>query len=358
MTGKLKKDIDREIKVFLADIDKKYGLRRISPLLSYGINDFLMRPGKRIRPILFILAYEGYSGKSNIPRRELIRTSLSIEFLHDFLLIHDDIIDRSELRRGRLALHKLFDQKLGISSAAGIGSGLGIVAGDIVYAFAIESFLACGETPMKKEKALKELIGTTILTGTGEFIDITGGLKSIDRISRKEIFDIYALKTAKYTFEGPMRIGAALAGAKTPELNKLSRLGGILGRAFQVLDDMLDIFMSSKNTGKPVLSDLSELKKTLLVREAYHRLDKASARIFKRLFEKKKKTKHDLERLKKMITGTEAPRYCLNMVNALLDEAGKAISKLKMKKEQKRAIASLVEDLRTKTGEVEQSVRD
>jgi len=356
MTDKLKRDIDREIKVFLAEADKKYGLNKISPLLFSGIKDFLMRPGKRIRPILFILAYEGYSKKSSISPRELIRASLSIELLHDFLLIHDDIIDRSELRRGRPAMHKFFGHKLGVSPTSGIGEGLGIVAGDIIYALAMEAFLASDETLRRKEKALKELIAATVFTGVGEFIDITGGSKSIDLISRKEIFDIYTLKTAKYTFEGPMRIGAALAGAKDSELNKLSKLGIILGRAFQILDDMLDIFMTSKNTGKPILSDLSESKKTLLAREAYHRLDSASGRIFKRLFTKINKTKRDLERLKKLIKNTDAPEYCLATIYGLLEEAGSVINGLGIKKRQKDTIAGLVKDLHAKTKTVERSI--
>ena len=345
----LKKDIDREIRSFLVDVKKDLKLHAISPLLFEGVKDFVERPGKRIRPILFILAYLGYTRRNGIPRKKLLRSSLSLELLHDFLLIHDDVIDKSDMRRGKPSLHRLFNSKMKVSPNDDAGSDLSIVAGDVIFALAVESFLSLDEDNKRKEKALREFLRITAFTGAGEFIDITAGMKSIDKVSRKEIFDIYTLKTAKYTFEGPMRIGASLAGVNDAELKKLSSLGTALGRAFQILDDLLDVFSTTSETGKPVLSDLVESKKTLLVWETFRRLGANDRKSFKQLFGKKSKTKKDLQRIKQLIIESGAHSYCVRKIHALLKEAMLFSDSIKMKKRYKKELLGLIENIISKT---------
>ena len=349
MIKTLKKDIDCEIRAFLADVKKDLKLHTISPLLFEGVKDFVERPGKRIRPILFILAYLGYTRRGRIPRKKLLRSSLSLELLHDFLLIHDDVIDKSDMRRGKPSLHRIFNSKLKVSPHDDAGSDLSIVAGDVIFALAVESFLSFDEDPKRKEKALGEFLRMATFTGTGEFIDITAGMKSIDKVSRKEIFDIYTLKTAKYTFEGPMRIGASLAGANDVELKKLSRLGVALGKAFQILDDLLDVFSTTSETGKPVLSDLAESKKTLLVWETFRRLAPGDRKNFKLLFEKKAKTKKDLQRIKQLIIESGAYNYCVRKIYSLLKEAILFSDTIKMGKRYKKELLGLIENIVSKT---------
>ena len=103
------------------------------------------------------------------------------------------------------------------------------------------------------------------IPGGGEYIDVVSSITPIDKVSKQDIYMTYILKTAKYTFEYPMVIGARLAGVPKKELEKLSHLGILLGEAFQIQDDMLDIFFTSKEIGKSALSDLEEAKKTLLL---------------------------------------------------------------------------------------------
>ncbi|MBU1128098.1 MAG: polyprenyl synthetase family protein [Candidatus Omnitrophica bacterium] len=349
MINKLKEDIDREIRLFQADVKKDLKLHTISPLLFEGIKDFVERPGKRIRPVLFILAYLGYTKKRRISRQKLLRASLSLELLHDFLLIHDDVIDKSCMRRGKLSLHRLFNSKLKISSDDETGSDLSIVAGDVIFALAVGSFLSFDGNSERKEKALVEFIKTAALTGAGEFIDITSGMKGIDKISRKEIFDICTFKTAEYTFCGPMKIGASLAGAANAELKKLSGLGIALGRAFQILDDLLDVFSTTIRTGKPVLSDLAESKKTLLVWETFRRLGTKDKKIFKVLFGKKSKTKEDLQKIEQLIIKSGARLYCVSKIHALIKEARSLSAGVKMKKRYKQELSRIIDDIALKT---------
>jgi len=352
----LKKDIDREIKQYLSHIRKKYKLHLVSDLLFSGIEDFLKREGKRIRSTLMIISYLGYTKKRKIRKSLLLRSAVSLEFLHAFLLAHDDIIDRSSLRRGKPALHKYYEINAGALTGSEIGNNLALVAGDIIFAFAIDSFLAVEEDPLRKEKGIRRLIDSTIWTGAGEFIDVIGESRDLHEMKLKDVFSIYTLKTARYTFEGPLLIGAELAGAGKKELERLSGLGITLGRAFQIADDLLDIFLTSKETGKPALSDLAESKKTLLVLKTYENLRKKDQKTFHRLFNKKKKTKSELLCLKRFIKDSDAPEYCMKNAKTLLKKSSRIIAALKIRKRYKEGLNGVVSNLGSKIELIESRI--
>ena len=356
MFRKLKKDIDKELRSFLEDSSRGLDLKRTSPELYRGIKDFVLRDGKRIRPILFLIGYLGYSRRKNVSRKKLIRSSLSIELLHDFLLVHDDVIDNSDLRRGKPTLHRLFNTMMGRKAKDELGPSLSIVAGDVIFAMAIEALLACDETASRKEKALAELIKATSSTGIGEFLDVINNIKKINKVSRKEVFLTYTLKTAKYTFECPLVMGALLAGAPSKEISALSALGISLGQAFQIQDDLLDIFSSSKKIGKPVLSDLNESKKTLLLWRTYNKLPQKEKRELKRLLDKKKKSYADLLKFRKMIKTVGAGEYCIEIADYLLSDASSTLESLRMNKKYKTSLKNVMELWFDKTREIKTSI--
>jgi len=358
MLKDLKKDIDREIRSYLSDIRKNYRLHETSKLLFNGIKDFLERKGKRIRPILYLLSYQGYTKRKRFSHKRLIRSSLSLELLHDFLLVHDDVIDRSRLRRGKPTLHRSFNARLAVSPDSIMGSGLSIVAGDVIFALAVETLLDMDEERSRKEKALRKFIEAAVFTGGGEFIDIVNGAKGIDEIRKRDVFLNYTMKTAKYTFEAPMLMGAILAGAGKKELDKLSELGTVFGHAFQILDDLLDMFSTSREIGKPVLSDLAESKKTLLVWKAYGDLRRKDKVEFNRIFKKGNKTRADLSKLKKLVEGSGAPVYCLKQTRSLLAEAGHIIESLRMKKEFKKRLRRITDGFTPKIERLERTIKN
>jgi len=345
MLNKLKHDIDLEIKTLISKEGRDFEHNKESRLLYSGIKDFIGRSGKRIRPILFLISYLGYAGRKNYSYRDLLKSSLSVELLHDFLLVHDDVIDKSDLRRGKPTMHRFFNSKLGLAAGNEIGPNLSIVAGDIIFAMAIEALQAFDEDTRRKEKALSLLTKAAKSTGIGEFLDVINDIQSIEKITEKNVLLTYTLKTAKYTFEAPLQIGAALAGAADKEAEKLSRMAVALGGAFQIQDDLLDVFSSSKKTGKPVLSDLNESKKTLLVWKTYENLQAKDKRALKSLLNKKKKTYNDLIRIKKFIMSSGSHSYCLEVVKLLRDEALMACEQLKIKKRYKNILLKFIKDL-------------
>ncbi len=326
-----KRQIDRSLKRFMSQIKQDYKLHLVNPVLYESIREFSLRKGKRIRPLLLIFSYKGYSpARKRIPE-SLYHASTCIELLHNFMLIHDDIIDRSHLRRGKPTLHKLLGEIVRTQAKEKLGYDLGIIAGDIVYALAIDAFLALREAPQRKERALKYFIQTAAFTAMGEFIDTIHGIEDVSKIKEKDVFLNYTLKTARYTFDCPLVAGAILAGANEGDIRKLSELGVLIGQAFQIQDDIIGIFDSQKNIGKPILSDLAESKKTLLVCHAYRTLNGRRKKIFMKLFNKPKKTYTDLLAIRKIFLSAGSLSYSLQQIKKRMDTSLTILQGLKMR---------------------------
>ena len=330
MINKLKKEIEKNLELFLDEVKVDYKLNLINPSLYKNIREFCLRKGKRIRPLLLILSYKGYRNKTKRNMPSLYKASICIELLHNFMLIHDDIIDNSDLRRGKPTLHKLLGNTIKTSNKEKLGYDLGIIAGDIVYAFAIDAFTSIKESYERKEKALKYFVQTAAFTAMGEFIDTINGVDTLDNVKEKDVFLNYTLKTSRYTFDCPLVIGAILAGANKNEIKKLSEIGLLTGQAFQIQDDIIGIFDSEKNIGKSILSDLAESKKTILVCHSYKELKGANKKELIRIFNKKKKTFKDLKVIRELFIKAGSLQYSLNEIQLRYNKSVKLLKSLKM----------------------------
>ncbi|MFH1752797.1 MAG: polyprenyl synthetase family protein [Candidatus Omnitrophota bacterium] len=312
---KIKKRLDRELNNFIKGVDRSYSLKRLSPILSKEIKGFLGGKGKRSRPILFIVGYMGFA-KTAAPN--LYKTALSLELLHDFFLIHDDIIDRSDMRRGRPSLHKRFGGYLaGQKGIKFTGEDLSIVAGDVVYAMAIDSFLSIKENAARKEKALKNFLQTTIYTGAGEFVELLSGIKTVKEIKKSDIYKVYDLKTAFYSFANPLTTGAILAGASQADIKRLYKSAIYLGEAFQIKDDILGMFAEENKIGKSSMTDLREGKKTILIWYAYHNTRKNDRDRISHILSKKNVGRGDLSKMRSILRESGALDYAKNEISIL-----------------------------------------
>jgi geranylgeranyl diphosphate synthase type I len=337
--------INTGIRRVLDEANRHYRLRQVSDHLFAFTKEFVLRKGKRIRPLLFVLSYKGYAAKSTGDDDSLFISAASIELLHDYMLIHDDVIDNSSLRRGKPTLHKMFDNTLHLPDKARIGKDLAIVAGDILFALAIASLTSVKEDRRRKEETLRKLAETAAYTGAGEFIDIVSGHEDIDDLTQDRILLNYTLKTARYTFECPLLMGAILAGAPAEQQKKLSQLGLAAGQAFQIYDDILDLFATQDVIGKPVLTDLNESKKTLLVFGAYNNLRGKPRAQLRRILEKNDKTLADLDVLRRLIVSSGSYASCLERIKRLQKKSMRLCNELKMKKAHRKALGSIIEKL-------------
>ena len=339
MLKSLKKNIDRSIGEFLVFVKKEYQLHLVDPILYKSIREYSLREGKRIRPILFLLSYMGYSRSGKTIARSVYNASTCIEFLHNFMLIHDDIIDCSDLRRGKPTMHRLLRHAVPSANPDKLGVDLAIIAGDIVYALAIDAFLSIDEAPCRKEKALKYFVRTAAFTAMGEFIDTLHGTEALANIHEKDVFLNYSLKTARYTFDCPLVTGALLAGAPEREIKYLSQFGLLIGQAFQIQDDIIGIFESEAAIGKSILSDIDEKKKTLLVVHAFRVLRGKDKKEFLRIFNKPAKTLTDLEHVRAIFIRSGSLAYALKAMADRYKRSQRILNSLSLRPVSRQLIA-------------------
>ncbi|MEU7693674.1 polyprenyl synthetase family protein [Microbispora sp. SCL1-1] len=232
------------------------------------LREFVVDGGKRIRPLLCYWGWRGAGGEEAHDDRAVV-TGAALELYHAGLLIHDDVMDGSELRRGRPTIHRGLAGTPRWTGAEAFGRSAAILLGVLAQAWADELIAdaAGGDVRGRAARELFNRMRTEVVTG--QYLDILAHARADADVERA--LTVIRYKTARYTVERPLQIGAALAGAPPALLEAYSRFGLPLGEAFQLRDDVLGVFGDPAVTGKPVLDDLREGKRTVLMAYAYAR---------------------------------------------------------------------------------------
>lgn len=243
------------------------------------LTDFVLQGGKRMRPLF---AWIGYLGAINAQPEQIahssdaiIRSIAALEFIQACALIHDDIIDGSDTRRGNPTVHRRYEciHSDGgfLGDAAEFGRSLGILIGDLALVYADDMVLDSGldaaalQRIREPWRAMRhEVIG-------GQILDVSIEAAGVEGTEAPEKVNRY--KTAAYTIERPLHLGGALAGADPEIIAAYRSYGTHLGIAFQLRDEILGVFGDPQITGKPAGDDLREGKRTVLVARALERLD-------------------------------------------------------------------------------------
>lgn len=295
------------------------------------IADFTLNAGKRIRPALVYYAYLAQGGKN---QKDILEASMSIELVHTFLLIHDDIIDKDEKRHGVPTIHeryKKIGRKLNTSkNCEHFGNSMAMLAGDLASAMANEIIFNSNFPPSIIVEALDRLQQIVYNIVPGEMLDVV--LETKGKAVEKEILKMYEGKTASYSFEGPLHLGVTLAEKNNKEiLCKFSRYAIPVGIAFQIKDDILGIFGSEKRIGKPVGSDISEGKQTLLLIKAKEKATGSQREILNRCIGKADLSKEEMEDFRKVIRDTGSLEYSEKMADRYIKEAIETLSDIDFK---------------------------
>jgi len=225
--------------------------------------------GKRFRPALVMAAHDALGGTCSAAAA---MTGAAVELLHTALVIHDDVIDGDDLRRGRPNVSGTF---CAYAVAAGatpgeadaLGRTAGILAGDLALVAAIRAVATCGASPDVTHRLLDLFDVAVHTTAAGEFADVRLSL-SIGAASLPESLAMEEQKTSAYSFALPLQAGAVLAGADDRTVDRLGEAGRVLGIAFQLVDDLLGVFGDPARTGKSATSDLRAGKQTPLLAHA------------------------------------------------------------------------------------------
>jgi len=330
-----KKKIDPEIEKYLDEAIKEARKKDffVAGFLKY-VKKMALTGGKRLRPALMYYGYLAVNGKE---KRKIIKTAVSVELIHIFLLIHDDIIDKDNKRHGIDTIHFRY-QKLGEKifpkeDSKHFGNSIGIIAGDMLNALGNQIIFNSEFSPAIIMNALYKLQSVVSMTVIGEAQDVYIGYKG--KATEKEILEMYKNKTAKYTVESPLHLGAILGGADDKILKNLSRLAIPIGIAFQIQDDILGLFGSEKKLGKPVGSDIKEGKQTILVSKAMEKSDSKQIKILNNLLGKNNLTTQDVEKFREIIKGTGSLDYAQNMAQKFISQGKREIKKAEISKEAK-----------------------
>jgi geranylgeranyl diphosphate synthase type I len=206
--------------------------------------------GKRLRPSMLLLAAEAAGGDA----APLALAAASIELIHNFTLIHDDIMDNADVRRGRAAVHKLW------------GESGAILAGDTLYSKAFEALGMTAAKPRLVLGAMNVLSRTCIAICEGQWMDLE--FEERDRVSEEEYMEMIEKKTG-VLYGASAAMGALLAGASEDMIQGVDTFGRFTGMGFQLQDDILDLTAPEKVLGKRRGGDLIEGKKTLIMIHAF-----------------------------------------------------------------------------------------
>src|SRR3989344_2443938 len=305
--------INVELETYFNDeIANVFGVSRKEKELSNHIwkhiKEHNLRPAKRLRGSFVYYGYKLLGGKKV---KAILNAAMSIELIHTALLIHDDFMDQDDTRRGLPTTHEYYKN---FHAAEGFrfnhlhyGESMAVNVGDIAL---LAGYEILGKSNFDNEKKLNVLNRTLrgiVNTGLGQAFDITLEGKGV--ASEEDITDLHLAKTAIYTYENPLHIGAILAGAKLKDLELISKYAIPGGVAFQLQDDILGLFGDPVQTGKPAHSDLRQGKMTLLIIKALELGNKNHQKKLKVIWGKRNLTEEEANEARKIVRDTGSLEY-------------------------------------------------
>ena len=320
-----KQIFNNELQIFLQNEMNRVDLIRpeATQILADGI-EFALREGKRLRPAFMYFSYVGFNGDGN---DEVLKSSIALELFHAGALVLDDIIDHSDLRRNKPTLHKLVGQRLNNSD---LGEGIGIVAGNVLITLAGSALSSLSIDSQRAQNARTIYDQMSVEVNYGQYLDLLGNIS--EETDEDLVMKIMEYKTARYTIQKPLLIGATLAGASDADLAALSKYAIPLGIAFQIKDDILGMYGNERKVGKPTDSDLKEGKKTILTVETIKVLSETSREDdlvrFKSILGNPNLTPDDYLWAQDIIKETGALDYANQLISNLTEAAKANIAEL------------------------------
>ncbi|MGB1697821.1 MAG: polyprenyl synthetase family protein [Thermoplasmatota archaeon] len=246
--------------------------------------------GKRLRPLVALLAAQTVGGDS----KKIMPYGVALEILHCFTLVHDDIMDKCETRRGVEAVHKKY------------GTDLAILAGDTMFALVFETLDHLEVDDSIYRTVSQDVASLAREVCEGQYHDIS--FESMKKIDEQVYYHMIERKTATF-FEVAMKNGAEMGGADNNQVKKLAECGRLLGLAFQVWDDYLGVMGTDEQLGKPAHSDIHNAKKTLVYVATHGKLDPFDRRQFVDLYLKKDKTEEEVAKVVKFMEKSGGLEY-------------------------------------------------
>jgi geranylgeranyl diphosphate synthase, type I len=293
--------------------------------------------GKRLRPAFCAWGWRGAGGAADDPR--IVTAAAALELLQTAAIVHDDIMDASDTRRGRPSVHRQFASLHSARQWAGPAEPFGVAGalllGDLCLCWSDEMLRSCGLPADRLLEGFRyfDLMRTEVMAG--QYLDLVSqasGTTSLPAAMR-----VVRYKSAKYTVERPLHLGGVLAGASPELLAAYSAYGIPLGEAFQLRDDVLGIFGDPQVTGKPAGDDLREGKRTVLVAKTLDAATPPQAERFRQRLGDRELDAGGIGELRDVIVATGALATVERLIADLTEAAETALAKAPMADEDARA---------------------
>jgi geranylgeranyl diphosphate synthase, type I len=318
----LKTLVDDQIRTFLEE--RKASVPEAALLID-EIQRVVSAGGKRLRPSFCYWGFRAAGGKDC---DEIVRLTCAFELLHTFAIVHDDIMDASDSRRGQP------------TTVSTMGMERALLVGDLALVLADAAFWASGFSPDTLCTAFAEFTTMREQVIAGQHMDLEAHGALVDEEHARHIA---VLKSGSYSIEHPLLIGASLATPDDSLLSSLRAFGRPLGEAFQLVDDLLGVFGDEATTGKPVDSDIREGKRNMLFAKTIELLEGADARFFEdRWGGGAGLLEHEVERLRGLIDSSGARRATEELVDRLAEGAARALESAPIDAESRTALTGLM----------------
>jgi geranylgeranyl diphosphate synthase type I len=314
--------VEEELSIFL-NREAAY-LNSISTELSPvsdALTAFLLDSGKRLRPLF---AYAGFAASGGTLEKPVVRAMAALELLQACALIHDDLMDGSDTRRGKPSIHRHFEtihvrEELdGFAPQYGLSAA--VLLGDLALVWSDQMLNSAGLTTEQFARVFPYYNEMRVELMAGQFLDIHEQTQKTTNVDRS--MKIARYKSGKYTIERPLHLGAAMTSSPSPEIfAALSAYGLPLGEAFQLRDDLLGVFGDPSVTGKPAGDDLREGKRTVLIAMTNDRQSESQREMARKHFGKPDLDAEGVAQLREIIESTGARSELEATIERLTDQA-------------------------------------
>ncbi len=290
----------------------------------------LLAGGKRLRAAF---CYEGYRAAGGTHRDAILRVATAMEMFQAAALLHDDVMDDSATRRGRPTAHRTLSTEHSSSAWAGDADRFGIsgaiLAGDLCLVWTDELVAGSGLPPEEGARARVVFDRMRTQLMGGQFLDVLTAARGWDALSTQDRVaqarKVVRYKSAKYSIEHPLLIGAHAAGVSQDDAERLSTYGLALGEAFQMRDDVLGVFGDPSETGKPAGDDLREGKRTVLLALVLGELSEADAQTLTDRLGRLDLTADDVTELRALICASGALERHEELIDSLTATARESL---------------------------------
>jgi geranylgeranyl diphosphate synthase type I len=272
-----------------------------------------------------------------------LRAAASLELLHAFALLQDDVMDGSALRRGRPSGHVAFAQwhrHLGLSGSPGrFGASAAVLLGDMCLVWAAQMMRESGVPAASLDRVWPRYDAMRTELAVGQFADLINDARVYPTLDK--VLDVARRKSGNYTVRRPLEMGAAMAGCGEHVMTMLAGYGDAIGEAFQMRDDVLGIFGSPAETGKPAGSDLAERKATTVVAAAYHLASPSLRRQLREMMSADDLNDNDVRRWAGLIRATGAVDWIERLIDSRLVRARRVIEQSDVRPTVQTALADM-----------------